>query len=196
MKLFTCLVILLMCAQTTFSQEKTFDSFNLQRQKINKTGFRILTAYTAANIIYGSIAASHSSGSDKYFHQMNVIWNGITLGIVGVTFLTAKKEGVATYGSSLRLQNNVEKLFLFNAGLDLTYIAGGAYLKEHSFNSASNPNKLKGYGESIMLQGGVLFLFDSIMYLVHTHHGRDLYKMSEKIKVATTASGTGIIIRL
>ena len=186
-------LLFLVITQKAICQQSNLDQFNIERQKISKTGLKVLTAYSLANVLYGSIASSQSgSGSDKYFHKMNAIFNGITLGFVGIGFIMAKKEG-NSYGSSLTQQANIEKLFLFNAGLDIAYFAGGAYMKERSKTSTTNASRQLGYGESIMLQGVVLFLFDGIMYSIHHHHGKNLIKMAENIRL-TAANGIGVAV--
>ena len=179
-----------------FAQQTSLNDFNKKRQSISKKGLTILSSYAAANIVYGSIAASQTTGSNKYFHEMNALWNGITLSITGLGLLTAKKEGGFTYSTSLKKQGRIEQLFLFNAGLDVAYIAGGAYLKEKSKSNIKNPAKLKGFGESIMLQGGVLFLFDAVMFALHNKHGRLLNKMVEKVQLAGTENGLGLLVKL
>ncbi len=181
---------------TAFAQQTNLNAFNKEREKISKTGLKILASFSAANIIYGSIAAGQATGSNKYFHEMNAIWNGITLGITGIGFLTAKKEGELNYSASLKKQSDIEKLFLFNAGLDIAYIAGGAYLKERSKTTSKNPERLKGYGQSVMLQGGVLLLFDGIMYALHNKHYKLLNKMGENLKLSTTGNGIGLLVKL
>ena len=114
------------------AQQSLLNSYNKEREKISNNGIKVLVTYSVVNIIYGSIAAAQTSGSNKYFHEMNAIWNGITLGITGIGVLTAKKRGDLSYSASLKRQSDIEKLFLFNAGLDVAYITGGAYLKERS----------------------------------------------------------------
>lgn len=183
-------------ATAIFAQQNEINSFNEKREKISKKGLTVLSSYAAANIIYGSIASAKKNGSNKYFHEMNAIWNGITLGIVGIGFITAKKEGIFSYSESLKKQHHIEKLFLLNAGLDVAYIVGGAYMKEQAKTSTKNPLRLKGYGESVMLQGSVLLLFDGIMYALHNRHGKTLYKMGDNITLAATANGVGMLIGL
>lgn len=196
MKKLIATVCICILSVTGFAQQKNLTGFNKERERLSRTGIKGLSVYSAANIIYGSIASSQTTGSNKYFHEMNAIWNGITLGITGIGFLTAKKEGTLSYGESLKKQQHIEKLFLFNAGLDVAYIAGGAYLKERAKTTIKNPIRLKGYGESIMLQGGVLLLFDGIMYTIHNRHGILLNKMGENIKLASTPNGIGFIVKL
>lgn len=195
MKKIISLSIVVIYSQLLFGQQANVSQFNFERQRISNTGLKVLSVYTATNIIYGAIASSKTAGSTRYFHKMNAIWNGITLSLVGIGFLTSKKEGNISFSTSLTKQAAIEKLFLFNAGLDLAYIASGAYLKERSQTSIKNPQRLKGYGESVMLQGGVLFLFDGIMYTIHNRHGKKLTKLADKIQLST-ANGVGLVIKL
>ena len=83
------------------------------------------------------------------------------------------REGEASKSFSLidnyDAQNALEKIYIFNFGLDLAYIAGGSYLRERGVNSTSihTADQLKGYGTSIIVQGGFLLLMDGAMILIH-----------------------------
>ena len=189
------LVSILLC-NNVFAQQTALDNFNTERQRIARTGVYVIGSYAAASVIYGSIAAQNASGSTKYFHEMNAIFNGVTLGISALGIIAAKKEGSLNYVSSLKKQHALEKLFLFNAGLDLAYIAGGAYLQEKAKTSVKNSLKQKGYGQSIMIQGGVLFLFDGIMYYINKKHGKQLYGLGERIQLTSTGNGVGVSVKL
>lgn len=192
-----CLACMIVCqCSSLFAQQTALDNFNVERQRIAKNGVYVIGSYAAANVIYGAIAAQNATGSTKYFHEMNAIFNGVTLGISALGIITAKKEGRLNYVSSLKKQHGLEKLFLFNAGLDLAYIAGGAYMQERAKTTINNSLKQKGYGQSIMIQGGVLFLFDGIMYYLNKKHGEELYKLGESIQLAATRNGIGVIVKL
>ena len=64
-----------------------------------------------------------------------------------------------------------EKLYLINAGLDVVYMGVGLGLRTISFKNEKRKDMLYGYGNSIILQGGFLFAFDAVMYLIQ-HHAR------------------------
>ncbi len=53
-----------------------------------------------------------------------------------------------------------ENIYLINAGLDLLYVTGGAWMVSASSNSTENEDMLRGYGQSVIIQGAFLFLFD------------------------------------
>lgn len=63
------------------------------------------------NIIYGTIAGSQATGSNKYFHQMNAVWNGVTAGIVAIGLLSNKKEGSLTLSESLKNSIQLKSCF-------------------------------------------------------------------------------------
>lgn len=193
------ILILLSCTLFTvaiFAQQTTLYEFNARRLKIDKTAMTILASYSAANIVYGTIASSQTTGSNKYFHQMNAIWNGVTLGIVALGHFTSKKEGELGLSASLKKQQVVEKLFLFNTALDLAYVAGGAYMYEKSKTTTKKPERLKGFGQSVILQGGFLLLFDGIMYALHQHNGKKLDGILLNVQIASRGNGIALIVKL
>ncbi len=185
-----------LCTVSALAQQNTLNEFNARRQQIDKAAITLLASYGAANIVYGTIASGQTTGSNKYFHQMNAIWNGVTLGIVAVGHFSAKKEGSLDMAASLKKQHAVEKLFLFNTALDLAYVAGGAYMYEKSKTTTNKPERLKGYGQSVMLQGGVLLLFDGVMYAIHQRHGKKLDQLLQKVQITPTGNGIGVVVKL
>jgi len=145
------------------------DSFD-QEVAYRKTGMLILGSWAVANIGGGLAFRSAADGSTRYFHEMNAIWNGVNLAIAGFGYYGAMKLASPSSGLALLTeQTSMNKVLLFNAGLDLAYIAGGFYLIERSKNVMKNIDRLEGYGQSIIMQGSFLFAFDLAMVLVHKH---------------------------
>lgn len=105
--------------------------FNKERFNINKKAFLVLGGWSAANIISGVIGQASSAGETKYFHQMNIIWGSVNLLVALPGYIGARKSSSdLTLAASIRGQAATEKTFAFNAGLDLAYIAGGAWYME------------------------------------------------------------------
>ena len=172
MKNFLFLSLLFLSFSTTiFSQHLMLSNFNQERLDLNRKGLTVLGSWAGANLITNGILLTNASGSDKYFYQMNVYWNVVNGALAGLGVLQAKKTraGLSPF-QTLEEQSNTEKTFLVNTGLDVAYVMTGVYLLEKSKNSADSQEKLKGYGQSVILQGGFLLLFDGIMYVVHRSH--------------------------
>jgi len=154
----------------------------------------VLGAWGAANIAVGAIGITGASGETKYFQQMNLIWGTVNFAIAGATYLgLARNKAGMTLSKSVKQQAGIEKTFLINGGLDLVYITAGIYCLEKG-NTASNRDKYKGYGKSLLMQGGGLLLFDVIMYIINTSHGKELYKILDKIQFS--GNSVGIIWKL
>ena len=188
-------ILLLFKSITGNSQINTIESFNKQKQEINRNGMLILGSWGLANIAYGAIAVTNATGSDRYFHQMNLIWGGINLGLSAIGYLGSRKRQILSASETFRQQSIVEKTFIFNAGLDVAYIVGGVYLKEKATNKPTEYERLKGFGNSIILQGASLLLFDGIMFAIHSRHGTKIYKKAT-LQMAVTDNGIGFVVKI
>lgn len=147
--------------------------FSEQRIRHQKTLGLALGGYALANIAVGGIAASRTNGETKYFHRMNVYWNLFNLGIAGAGLLGSRNRNAdgETLGEAIKQHQNMKQVLLFNAGLDVAYVVGGAYLRERAGNKPDKADQLRGYGKSIMLQGGFLFAFDVVNYFIFKNRG-------------------------
>jgi len=193
------LIAIVFSASYAFSQAQAdLNNFNRQRNKITKNGMKVLAGWSAANVIYSAVATGQTTGTTRYFHQMNVMWGGINLGFAALGYLGLKDKDGMNLAQSLKQQGGIEKTYIFNAGLDVAYVASGLYLKERSKSriKVENRQKEKGYGESIMLQGAALLLLDGVMFTVHNFHGKKLYKMMDKVQVGATGNGLSMIVKL
>jgi hypothetical protein len=133
----------------------------------------------------GSAFATKTTNTEmRYFHQMNVLWNGINLGFAALGYWGAGLEKIKnpTLSAVLKHQGGSEKTYMLNIGLDVAYVAGGLYMTERS-KSRLNPAKLKGYGNDVMVQGSFLFLFDIANYMIHHHHGKQLDRLIDKVQL-------------
>ncbi|ADR21191.1 hypothetical protein MATR_11810 [Marivirga tractuosa] len=169
-KLFlTLILVLFLFTFDTFAQNSSIAEAYKQDVKIRKTGMAILGTWAVGNMITGAIGRSQSSGQTAYFHEMNLIWNVVNLGIAGAGYyFTATGEMPENASALLNDQVSFQKTLLFNAGLDLAYIAGGFYLMERAKSTTNRPERLKGYGKSVILQGSFLFVFDIILHTIHS----------------------------
>lgn len=182
-------ILLLLCTMAVsiaaFSQQNELISFEKQRQHITRKSMIVLGGWSAANIISSAFATKTHNQEMRYFHQMNVQWNSINLVFAALGYWGADKQDMGkptTLSSVLKHQGGSEKTYMLNIGLDAAYIVGGLYMTERS-KSRLNPAKLKGYGNDIMVQGGFLLIFDTVNYLLHHKHGKQLNKLIDKVQL-------------
>lgn len=176
--------------------EQDLNAFNKERLYINKTGMGILTGWSLVNMAEGGIGYfSAKEGEAKYFHQMNGMWGVINV-VLGATGLVQAIRDNKTYDfqNSLKQQYKLEKVFLFNTALDIVYVSAGFYLREMAKTDLKRKDRFLGWGNSIILQGGFLCVFDAILFSVHNNHGN---KKLEPIirRAAFTLNENGIGLR-
>ena len=157
-----------------FGQED-YNNFYRQSMKTNNTGMYVLGTWAVSNIAVSGIGWSRRSGSTKYFHQMNVFWNVVNLSIAGVALYNNHTTDILAMnpGEMMKEHVKIQKLYLINAGLDIGYIGTGLLLRHLSSKKPNRKNLFKGYGNSVILQGGFLLVFDAVMYLIQRNHRLD-----------------------
>ena len=167
--------------------------FNQTRIDYNQKGMVILGSWAVGNMVWGGIGASQTTGETKAFHQMNLYWNSVNLIIAGFGYWQATKETPGTdFWATMEAQQKMEKILLFNGGLDLAYIAGGFYLKERGLRNEKD--QLVGFGKSVILQGGFLLAFDAVMYGFHQTHSKELQEIMQNVSLGPT--GFSMVIPL
>ncbi|MEM9918995.1 MAG: hypothetical protein AAF990_12920 [Bacteroidota bacterium] len=172
-------LLLLLPISCLFAQETDLFAFNELRLQTNKKAMTILGSWAIGNMALGAVLMNKREGTEKYFHQMNLGWNAVNLGLASLAYLAAAKSDPATFDmiGSLKEQQKIQKILLFNAGLDIGYMLGGLYLTERSKNTENRPERLKGFGRSIILQGAFLFVFDLGFYFAHQSNDKLLHKL-------------------
>lgn len=144
----------------------------LARVQHQRRAMLVLGGWAVTNIGLGLALRNNTEGATARFHEMNAIWNTVNLGIAGIGYYMAMRDGADLDAiASLRENNSFQKILLFNAGLDIGYMAGGLYLLERGRRPDADADQLKGYGRSIVLQGGFLFVFDLVNFFIA--NGRD-----------------------
>ena len=180
-------------AQRSFS-----DSLSVSRNRLNQHAMTWLGTWAVANIGSGALLASQTSGETRYFWSMNLYWNIVNAGLAGIGYINARKEIGRQYSlldNDLE-QQRIEKLYLFNMGLDLTYITGGFYLRAKSEAPQSDKAKQQyaGYGSSIILQGGFLLLMDGVLFSLHHAHSRQLQGRLRQWELRAGPGGMGMVM--
>ncbi|TVQ00907.1 MAG: hypothetical protein EA359_14965 [Balneolaceae bacterium] len=160
------LVQLLFCS-FLYAQNNTIDleAINEKRITMNSNGMLVLGGWAVSNLVIGGIGMTQTGGTSKYFHQMNAAWNTVNLAIAGFGYYGIRNQSTQMgLSETISEFHNFEKILLFNAGLDIGYMAIGAFLWERGLRKENN--RLIGYGQSMILQGGFLFVFDAVLYLL------------------------------
>lgn len=186
----TCVLI---CLTIAFLQGQELSppllEFNHQSLNHQKTAMLTLGGWAVVNIGAGLALRGSTDGATREFHTMNALWNTVNLGIAGIGYYAASQSDPASWDltTSLGKHQNFQKILLFNAGLDVGYIMGGLYLTERAKRPNVNSDQLKGFGNSIMLQGAFLMVFDLANYFIAAGYDGEL-----PLKLGAMGNGIGV----
>jgi hypothetical protein len=190
----TIFLIIFFATVISAQQENIIAAFGLNHQKINSSAMLVLGGWAVGNILLGTYGNFKANGEAKYFNQFNAMWNVVNLGIATFGYFNAVNSDPSqiTNLAIIKDFNSLQNFLLLNAGLDVAYIATGLYLKERSKNSSS-AERLRGYGNSLLLQGGFLLLFDVSLFFIHQNNANiNLYPHLESL----LAGGVGLEINI
>lgn len=153
----------------------------------------VLGGWATSNIAVSSVLIGQHQGAERAFHQMNVGWNLVNLSIAGLGYWHTSRQLRRPPGSTgeiLRQQQKIRQSLLFNAGLDLAYVTAGAWMMDRGVHSDRPEARLEGFGKSLLLQGGFLFLFDISFFLIHQRSDKKLFQ-----SWSMEPQGMGMMIR-
>jgi hypothetical protein len=171
----------------TYGQSTTINlnTINDQRLQLNKDGMKVLGGWAAGNMVVGGIGMIQSSGSDHYFHQFNLAWNSVNLAIAGLGYFGSHSaRSDLSFAETIRKYQTFENILLLNAGIDVGYMATGAFLWERGLRKDSE--RLTGYGQSLILQGAFLFSFDLIMFIASRKQSSELLNVLDDVTIQPT----------
>jgi hypothetical protein len=111
----------------------------------------------------------------RAFWEMTAGWGLVNAGLGAISLLTFGEDADtrASLGASLERSHALSTVFWFNAGLDVGWMALGAWLWERG-HGRRDPRS-EGFGQAIVLQGAALLVFDVVMGLLESDAAGDLY---------------------
>ncbi len=161
-------------------------AWNTERIELTRDGMYVLGGWGAASVAAGAIGYAIADDARwRGFHLMTAGWGLVDLGLAGLSLYNNDPAAAATLGpaESLAAQLGIERILLFNAGLDVGYLTLGAWLWERGLRK-SDP-RLEGFGQAILIQGAFLLAFDLGLYGLEAQHG-------ETLRLMLTPGGAGV----
>ncbi len=173
-----------------------FQQYEMQRLDINRSAMLVLGSWAVGNMLVGTYGHFNTTGQSREFHQFNFMWNVVNLGIAAFGYHQATNADpmALRHVDVLKEYNTLQNILLFNVGLNVSYMATGLYLRERSKNSIKHSDRFKGYGNSLLLQGAFLFVFDTSLFFIHRSHA-NLYLYPQLESLAAGGAGLGMVFR-
>lgn len=166
----------------------SLDDINTRRNTYSRNGMIALNTWATANIISGTVGVFTAKNAEiRHFHEMNIYWNMVNLGIAIPGLISAikeKKTGLSLQ-QTIKKQHGSETAFLVNGFLDISYITTGFLLREIGKGKTDKlRDRLCGYGDSMIVQGGFLMFFDFVKYALHKRNGKRIDTLWQNTSIA------------
>lgn len=160
-------------------------AYHRRRTTLGLAGMGTLTGWAGVNIVGGLVGNLSSTGTTRFFHQGNAVWNtvNLALGIAGLVSQRRERRAPVDVATGRSRARRAQRVFGINAGLDVLYVSTGAILWPLGADGGSP--RVHGYGQALVLQGAFLFVFDVAMMLGH-----------ERLLARTERVGTAARLRL
>lgn len=161
--------------------------FNQERIDRNRRALKVLLGWAATNVAVGVPAAIASEGRQQHFFEMTAAWNVVNGAIAGAGLVGMSREdpGQGDLWEAVGASHSLEKVLALNVGLNMAYIAAGGFLWERGLRTESD--RLRGYGPAMMIQGGFLLGFDSILFVATRRHRRNF-----ELRLQPIPQGVGV----
>ncbi|MFY0591224.1 DUF6992 family protein [Roseivirga sp.] len=174
------------------AQTNELTHFNTERLHVNKIGMIVLGGWALGNMATnGALLRNPSSNEQAHFYRMNIFWNVVNVALA----VPGLRHSLITDPSSLSLAettaefHQMSKILLMNAALDVAYITGGYLMREMAKNRPKKQDILRGYGKSLILQGGFLLAFDAVLYLALQSKSKGLTNILDKVSITPESIG-------
>ena len=149
---------------------------------LEEKGMTTLAVWGGANVLVGATGwALSDDARSEAFHTMNAGWGAINLGLAMTGLATTRRAMSPTARKERWLR--LPSIFAFNAGLDVAYISAGAWLWRTGAESGDLTRE--GWGQSVVLQGSALMIFDLVM-------AREFNDSNRRIWLSSGPSGSTI----
>jgi hypothetical protein len=151
-----------------------------------------LAGWSAANLAVSGIAIGQAEGSNRYFHEMNLYWNAVNIGIAGIGLLSLRKKHASpTVSSAVKEHYALQKSLLLNTGLDVAYVTSGFWLMDKTETNPIRSDRFRGFGQAVIVQGGFLLVFDLTNYFIHRSDNPRLHRLLDTVSI----NGNGISLK-
>jgi hypothetical protein len=142
--------------------------WNKERLQTQRIGLGVLGTWAVGNMAVGAVGAGLATDERvRWFHLGNLLWNtvNLTLATVGLVSDWNTDASIFNAKDSLKASSSTVTIYGVNAGIDLGYLATGAFFWQRG--STMHDARMVGFGQALVLQGAFLAVFDVVMAVFH-----------------------------
>lgn len=139
-------------------------AWNAERLQTQGVGLGVLGAWAVGNIAVGALGAGLATEErTAWLHLGNALWNtvNLALSVIGLSSQWGVDPRSFDARQSLEASSSSATIYGVNGGVDVGYLATGAFLWQRGV--AKDDQRLVGMGQALLIQGGFLLAFDVVM---------------------------------
>lgn len=177
-------MLAMLTALTLTAAPLDLEQWNRERLTTSRVGMFVLGGWAVGNMAVGAVGfALDRDERVRFVHLGNLLFNVVNLGLALNTLIREWNDDPAKLNAkeSLQAGEHIGQVFFINAALDVAYLAAGGLL--WSRGAAIPEPRLVGLGQSLLIQGAFLAVFDLTMGLVNARHTR---KLLDQVTVTVT----------
>ncbi len=160
-------MVLALVLSLSVAQPFDLPAWNAERLQTQGVGLGVLGGWAVANLGVGALGAALAKDErTRWLHLGNLLWNTVNLALSVIGLATQWKSDPAGFDAkqSLQASSSSSAIFAVNAGLDVGYLATAAFLWQRG--EATRDERMVGVGQALLIQGGFLLVFDTVMALL------------------------------
>lgn len=144
--------------------------YDMRMRRILLHHTAILGWWSSLNVVGGLLGFFWYNSFWYFFLIMGLVWGLINflITVMVIRHGVIRRFKTGTIIQRIEAQWHLEKIMLFNIGLDLSYIFFGLFLYEGGCNDSPLKTELySGFGMNLVMQGLFLFCMDNYIHLLH-----------------------------
>lgn len=156
--------------------------WNRDRLATSRVGMFVLGGWAVANMGVGAFGVGLERDERvRFIHLGNLLFNSVNLTLALISLISEWSLDPASFDAkrSLLASERLEKVFFINAGLDVAYCAAAAFMWQRG--EAIGDARLVGFGQSFLVQGAFLIVFDTLMGFLNM---RLTDRLSERLQIS------------
>ncbi len=163
--------------------------WNQQRLQSQAAGMWVLGGWGAANIVAGGLGAALTHDEQlRWVFLGSALWNTVNVALAVINLASNWKADPTSFDAkaSLQASNSSSTIFAVNAGIDVGYLATGAFLWQRGVSTRDQ--RMVGAGQALLIQGVFLAIFDTVMAVVQ---GGFTNRLVDHLNLSVDPSGLG-----
>jgi len=158
-----------------------------------------VAAWGGLNVAGGLLLVGASDRDEREarwsFGAMSAGWGLVNVGIAAAGLWGGPGEPTGTLATALDDERFLHDVLLLNLGLNVAYSAVGTTMLAAGYRDVSNADRWRGFGTSLIVQGGGLLVLDGVAFFASRARLADLIGVAGDLSARALPTGLALTLR-